>query len=112
MCLPTFKNVEQPKYSEVSITFAATFDVQNPVVESVGDNMISISLEFIDESIALGCFVVFEDHFSTEDTFVVLKRNAMDSIYQFQLQITPRISMILKIMHFLIHTLLFLLFKL
>ena len=58
---------------------AATFDVQNPVVECVGDNMIGISLEFIDESSALGCFVVLEDHFGTEDTFVVLKRNAMDS---------------------------------
>ena len=62
------------------LTLAATFDVQNPVVEYVGDNMISISLEFIDESSALGCCLVLEDHFSTEDTFFVLKRNATDSI--------------------------------
>ena len=60
-------------------SFAATYDVQNPVVESVGDNMISLSLDFIEGSSALGCFVVLEDHFSTEDTFVLLKRNAMDS---------------------------------
>ena len=87
--------------------------IQNPVVESVGDNMISISLEFIEESSALGCFVVLEDHFSTEDTFVVLKQNAMDSkISQFQLQLTLCTFMILKIMHFLTHILLFLLFKL
>ena len=64
------------------LTFAATFDVQNPVVESVADNMINISLDFIEESSALGCFVVLEYHFSTEDTFVVLKRNATDSISQ------------------------------
>ena len=60
-------------------TLTATFDVQNPVLESVADNMITISLEFVEESSALGCFVVLEDHFSTEDTFFVLKRNAMDS---------------------------------
>ena len=62
------------------LILAATYDDQNPVVESVGgDNMISISLDFIDGSSALGCFVVLEDHFGTEETFVVLKRNAMDS---------------------------------
>ena len=49
------------------------------MVESVGDNMITISIEFIEESSALGCFVVLEDHFVTEDTFVVLKQIAMDS---------------------------------
>ena len=49
---------------------------------SVGDNMISIYLEFIDESSALGSFVVIEDHFGAEDTFVVLKRNETDSIFQ------------------------------
>ena len=61
------------------LILAATFDVQNPMVESVADNMISISLEFIEESSALGCFVVLEDHFNTNITFVVLKQNAMDS---------------------------------
>ena len=95
------------------LTLAATFDVQNPRVESIGDNMISISLEFIEESSALGCFVVLEDHFNTNDTFVVLKQNAMNStISQFQLQLTLCTFMILKIMHFLTHILLFLLFKL
>ena len=100
--------------TERVIILAATFDVQNPVVESVADNMISLSLEFIDGSSALGCFVVLEDHFGTEDIFVLLKRNAMDSIIlsQFQLQLTLCTFMILNIMHFLIHILLFLLFKL
>ena len=60
-------------------TLTATFDVQNAMVESVYDNMVSLCLEFIDESSAIGSFVVLEDHFSTEETFVVLKRNAMDS---------------------------------
>ena len=66
-------------FHQMLLTFVATFDVQNPVVESVGDNMISISLDFIDESNALGCFMVLKDHFDTVDTFVVLKWNAMDS---------------------------------
>ena len=59
---------------------AATYDVQDPMVESVAKNKISISLDFIEESSALGCFVVIEDHFATsEDTFLVMKRYAMDS---------------------------------
>ena len=60
-------------------TLTATFDVQNAMVESVCDNMVSLYLEFINESSAIGSFIVLEDHFSTEDTFVVLKWNAMDS---------------------------------
>ena len=58
-------------------TLTATFDVQNGMVESVYDNMVILCLEFIEESSAIGSFVVLEDHFSTEETFVVLKRNAM-----------------------------------
>ena len=69
-------------------TLTATFDVQNPVVESVADNMITISLEFIDGSSALGCFVVLEDHFGTEDTFVVLKRNAMGNIISLNISVS------------------------
>ena len=67
--------------AQMLLIFAATFDVQNLMVEPVTDNnnMISLFLEFIEESSALGCFVVLEDHFGTGDIFVVLKRNAMDS---------------------------------
>ena len=61
------------------LTLTATFDVQSAVVESVYDNMISLCLEFIEDSSAIGSFVVLGDHFSTEDTFVVLKWNVMDS---------------------------------
>ena len=78
------QNVLHAIISSMVLTLTATFDVQNAVVESVYDNMISLCVEFLENSSAIGSFVVLGDHFSTEDTFVVLKQNAMNSTILYQ----------------------------
>ena len=40
-----------------------------------GDNMISISLEYINASLALGCLLILQDTFTDEDSFLILKRH-------------------------------------
>ena len=40
-----------------------------------GDNMISISLEFITDSHARGCLLILQDTFTDEDSFLIMKRH-------------------------------------
>ena len=45
------------------------------MAKPIGDNMISISLEYINASLALGCLLILQDTFTNEDSFFILKRH-------------------------------------
>ena len=54
--------------------FAATFDVQNSTTEGI-DNEIKVTGEFIINSDAMGCFVVFQSDDGSADQFRILLRS-------------------------------------
>ena len=58
-----------------SCTFAATYDVQEPHAESTDGRKIDVNGELIGNSSAKGCFVAIQCNFSTQITFIALKRN-------------------------------------
>ena len=58
-----------------SCTFTATYDVQEPRAESTDGRKIDVNGELIGNSFAKGCFVVIQCNYTTQITFIALKRN-------------------------------------
>ena len=61
-----------------SIFPVATFDVQDPHVESLGGGKIKVTGNFINESHAVGCFLAIQCNITTEIRFIALKRNGTE----------------------------------
>ena len=54
---------------------AATFDVQDPHAEPMGDGQINVTGSFINDTRAFGCFIAIQCNVTTEITFIALRRN-------------------------------------
>ena len=67
----------------VTLNLTATYDVQNVRVgKDVNGNGITVTGEFITDSRARGCFLVFQSSPSSGDIYRVLQRN-IDSVTSF-----------------------------
>ena len=76
MSTPTNPYSTLSTFSLHSCTFAATYDVQEPHAEPSNDGKkIVVMGELIRNSPAKGCFVAIQCNFTTEITFIALKRN-------------------------------------
>ena len=65
-------------YSTLSLrscTFTATYDVQEPRAEPNDGRKIVVNGELIGNSPAKGCFVAIQCNFTTQISFIALKRN-------------------------------------
>ena len=56
------------------IICAATFDVQDPHAEPMGDGQINVTGSFINDTRAFGCFIAIQCNVTTEITFIALRR--------------------------------------
>ena len=61
-------------FSDVCVSSAATFDVQRTTVK--GGSEIEVTVQFISNSRAPGCFVVLQGDYGSSDEFGVLMRDA------------------------------------
>ena len=66
---------------------AATFDVQNATVE--GGSEIEITVHFISNSRAIGCFVVLQSDSGSPDEFRVLLRSGSDLTVTDMISVPP-----------------------
>ena len=63
-----------------SIFYAATYDVQDPHVESLGGGEINVTGNFINNSRAVGCFLAIQCNITTEIRFIALKRRDREQV--------------------------------
>ena len=70
-----FYNVYMHSHSHCTICCStATYDVQDPHVESLGGGEIKVTANFVDDSRAVGCFLAIQCNITTEIRFIALKR--------------------------------------